>query len=125
MATRQEAYRAIDVEREYQDTKWAGHKHQTAEYLTMLRSYLQKADEAWTFNSGDEAALDVVRKIAAIAVHCMEENGVIHRGMPQPEKSNNTFLNAIDAMNALKNEYPDCKIIFEMSKTINVPDKKS
>jgi hypothetical protein len=79
--SRAEVYRAIDGEREYQETKWPDHKHEVAAYLTMLRSYMNKADAAWTDNVGEEAALDVVRKIAGIAVSCMEQNGVVHRGI--------------------------------------------
>ncbi|GAG92939.1 unnamed protein product, partial [marine sediment metagenome] len=49
--------------------------HTVGNYLTMLRRYANKADEAWTDNAGDLAALDVIRKIAGIAVHCMEDWG--------------------------------------------------
>lgn len=53
--------------------------HTTAEYLTMLRTYLNKADDAWTLHGGDTLALHEVRKIAAIAIRCMEDNGVLFR----------------------------------------------
>jgi hypothetical protein len=45
--------------------------HTTAEYLTMLRTYLREAEEKWTRNGGDIMALHSVRKIAAIAIRCM------------------------------------------------------
>ena len=41
----------------------------------MLSSYIRRAQDEWTDNAGDQAALEVVRKIAGIAVHCMEDNG--------------------------------------------------
>jgi hypothetical protein len=33
---------------------------------------MNKAVEAWTMNSGDEKALNEIRKIAGICVNCME-----------------------------------------------------
>lgn len=77
--SREVVYRAIDSERKYQNEKWAGHSHEVGAYLTLLRSYINKAEEAWTSNKGDEEALDVVRKIAGISVHCMEEHGAPFR----------------------------------------------
>ena len=77
--TRQEVYALIDGERDYQNriSKSRGYRdiHTTAEHLVLLRTYLQKAEEAWTNNAGNMPAQDVVRKIAAIAVRCIEENG--------------------------------------------------
>jgi hypothetical protein len=78
-ATREQVYDAIDTERDYQDKKWAGHSHEVGAYLTMLRTYVARAEEAWTSNSGDAPALEVVRKITAIGVHCMEQHGAPHR----------------------------------------------
>ena len=42
---------------------------------------MDKANEAWSMNAGDEDALDVVRKIGGIAVHCMEDHGAPEREM--------------------------------------------
>lgn len=53
--------------------------HTTAEYLTMLRTYLNQADRDWTCAAGDDLALHDVRKIAAIAIRCMIDNGVKRR----------------------------------------------
>jgi hypothetical protein len=77
--TREEVYKVIDGERNYQNTKWAGHSHEVGAYLTMMRNYMTKAEYAWTDNNGELPALDVIRKIAAICVHCMEENGIVER----------------------------------------------
>jgi len=76
---RGQVYVAIDTERDYQDTVWAGHKHEVAGYITMMTHYHQKLVEAWTVNAGDSAAMEVMRKIAGIAVHCMEVHGAPHR----------------------------------------------
>lgn len=79
MTKRDEVYKAIDSERTYQDNKWPNHSHEVGAWITMLRSYVTKADEAWTNNIGDAAALEVIRKISGIAVRCMEEHGAPHR----------------------------------------------
>jgi len=76
---RTEVYRAIDRERDYQDKHWPGQSKEVGEYLTMLRSYLRIAESDWTFNKGDRLALDGIRKIAGIAVRCMEDHGVQER----------------------------------------------
>lgn len=82
-ATRQEVYEAIDTERDYQDRLGAnrtdGRQQTVGEYLTMMRHYMNKADEAWTNNPGDAAALEVIRKIGGIAVRCMEDWGAPKR----------------------------------------------
>ncbi len=75
MITRQEVYEAIDTERDYQDKQWNGHTHEVGAYLTLLRTYLREAEESWSRSDGDRAALHSIRKIAAIAVHTMEEHG--------------------------------------------------
>lgn len=74
---REDVYKLIDGERDYQDSLGAnrtdGRQHSVGEYLVMLDTYLRRAFDAWTGNPGDSAALDEVRKIAGIAVHCMED----------------------------------------------------
>lgn len=84
MTTRQEVYAAIDSERTYQQKKWGDHQHEVGAYLTMLREYVSKADRAWTDNVGDAAALEMVRKVAGIAVRCMEDHGAPLRQDPPP-----------------------------------------
>lgn len=81
---REEVYKLIDGERGYQDSlgkdRKSGTKHTPGDYATMLARYLIHLQIAWTDNSGatqegKDAYLSVVRKIAAIAVHCMEDHG--------------------------------------------------
>lgn len=83
MPSRADVYDAIDSERDYQDNlgaqRTAGVPHSVGAYLTMLRKYMSDADEAWTNTAGDAAALEVIRKIAGIAVHCMEDHGATPR----------------------------------------------
>jgi hypothetical protein len=87
MPTRQEVYAAIDSERDYQDRlsddRTEHHDKRTiGEYLTMLRYYVREADDNWTKHAGDAKALDSVRKVAAIVVHCMEDTGIALRTTP-------------------------------------------
>ena len=72
-------YQVIDGERDYQDAlgsdRTDGAPRTVGDYLTMLRDYLAEADRNWVRNPGNEQALDTIRKIAGIAVHCMEDHG--------------------------------------------------
>lgn len=77
--TRQQVYSLVDGERRYQDrlpsSRTDGSQHTVGDYVTMLQHYQTKLVAAWTENAGTDAALDVMRKIAGIAVHCMEDHG--------------------------------------------------
>ncbi len=93
---RADVYKLIDGERDYQDSLWptpaAVPHHSVGDYLIMLRYYGRLADAAWTANAGDAPALNVIRKITAIGVHCMEEHGAPvrewwHRDVPTVAQS--------------------------------------
>ena len=79
MPSREHVYKVIDTEREYQDllddTRTDGSDHTVGDYVTMMQHYQNELVRAWTLNPGDAAALEVMRKIAGIAVHCMEDHG--------------------------------------------------
>ena len=81
--TRKNVYKVIDEERNYQDKlgsdRTIGKSHDVGSYLTMLETYCRQARDSWTYNAGDQPALISIRKIAAIAVHCMEDHGAIPR----------------------------------------------
>lgn len=80
---RAEAYAAIDSERDYQDrlgtNRTSGQPHTVGDYITMLQHYQAELIASWVKNPGDAAALDTIRKIAGIAVHCMEDHGATTR----------------------------------------------
>jgi hypothetical protein len=85
-STRQEVYAAIDQERAFQDTLWPGRECGTSnplkigEFILLVEEYAAKARTAWTKEKAPEMeALDIVRKIAAIAVNCMEQHGAVPR----------------------------------------------
>lgn len=79
MPNREHVYIVIDTEREYQDKlgseRTDGTDHTVGDYVTMMQHYQNELVRAWTLNAGDDAALEVMRKIAGIAVHCMEDHG--------------------------------------------------
>ena len=76
---RDDVYAVINGERDYQDSlgpdRSDGVPRSVGDYLTMLTTYLRKAQDAWTNNPGDGPALHEIRKIGGIAVHCMEDHG--------------------------------------------------
>jgi hypothetical protein len=79
-ATRQEVFAAIDSEREYQ-TKLKRNKvkRQTQmEHLAIIRRICRDLEDAW-YDTAGQPPLDYMRKIAGVAVRCMEEHGAPHR----------------------------------------------
>lgn len=77
--SREQVYRAIDGERDYQDrlppSRTDSRSLTVGDSITMLQHYQNEAVAAWTNNAGDEPSLHVIRKIAGICVRCMEEHG--------------------------------------------------
>lgn len=91
---RNEVYKLIDGERDYQKNltavrKWTEEERNPAQsvgdFITLLDVYVHRAQVAYADEPGNTAALNVVRKIAGIAVMCMEEHGAPERIMPKTE----------------------------------------
>lgn len=82
---RVEVYAAIDGERDYQNNLPSNRSEDptrvrmVSEYLTMLDHYVRHAQDAWTTRAGIEVPLHDMRKIAGLAVRCMEEWGAPQR----------------------------------------------
>ena len=80
---REVVYHLIDGERNYQDgmgpERTDGIEKSVGDYLTLLRVLCARADEAYYKFAGNHDALEQVRKIAAVAVRCMEEHGAPER----------------------------------------------
>jgi len=83
-ASRIEVYRAIDTERVFQDDKWgemdAANPVTVGEFVLLLEQYAAEARAVWSreFKPNDKT-VEIVRKIAAIAVNCMEQHGAPQR----------------------------------------------
>ncbi len=77
---RENVYKIIDNEREYQDEKWPKQRS-VAEELLIMQTFLDKARTSYASALGEGVALDQIRKVVAIGVRCMENhsNGVIRR----------------------------------------------
>lgn len=87
-ATRQEVYDAIDSERAYQDSRWnestttSGGHHSISEWLAYITDYVQEAQHILARTpkqDADPKAIEIVRKVAGMAVKCMEEHGAPRR----------------------------------------------
>ena len=83
MATRQEVYEAINTERDYQDNLWMQtpeHRTSVGEAILLLEEYTNRARIEWTREPAPEGrTLHVIRKIAGIAVRCMEQHRAFKR----------------------------------------------
>lgn len=78
---------AITNERAYQDKKWGTinqHPHEVPGWLLIMERELQEAKDAWTTQRGDRAALMEILQVAAVAVACLEQHGVISRTPARP-----------------------------------------
>jgi hypothetical protein len=82
--SRKEVYDLIDGEREYQEERWHGETsrgkgyHSPEEWLMYIEDYVNEAKHVMSRESyltATEKAMDLMRKIAALAVAAMEENG--------------------------------------------------
>ncbi len=89
-ASRQEVFDAIISEREYQKKRWGERqpdgtlqerRSSVCDYLVYMKHYFEKAFATATTHLGNDRALDEVRKIASLAVACMEDNGCKSRNL--------------------------------------------
>ena len=85
--SRRATYLAIDNERDYQDRVWEsestpGQANELAigEFVLLLEEYVLRARAEWVTAANQEATtLHYIRKIAGIAVNCMEQHGAPER----------------------------------------------
>lgn len=75
---------AINGELQYQSTLTVRGRADSTDYgvegqLITLAVYTRRAQEAWTDNAGSGQALDVLRKVAAIAIRALEQYGCPQR----------------------------------------------
>ena len=90
-ASRAEVYAAIDGEREYQDLMgeangWGegagASNHSVGDFIVLMDEYLARAKKAYADSTGNMPSLDVIRKVAGIAVNCLEKHGAPERAIP-------------------------------------------
>ena len=76
---REDVYKLIDGERDYQDLRWVDGCHisdaetPVANWVLYIREHLGRASDQ-IYWLDESAALEDIRKIAALAVACMEYN---------------------------------------------------
>lgn len=81
---RTEVYKALDSERDYQDKRWnpkttrTGGEHSASEWLAYMEDYIDEAQHILARESDEVAmpkVMNIVRKVTAMGVVCMEEHG--------------------------------------------------
>jgi hypothetical protein len=78
--SRDEVYAAIDGERDYQDTELGVGENSVPGEILILESYIARARASWVDDYNSRApALRMIRKVAGIAVRCMENHGAPKR----------------------------------------------
>ena len=81
---REIVYEIIDGERFYQEQLW-GHAdehdafHSVGDFIVYMDEYMKRVKEKYTVAEGEEAALDMMRKVVALGVACFEIHGVPER----------------------------------------------
>jgi hypothetical protein len=84
MTTREEVYKALDSERDYQDEKWnvvtstSGGNHSIEDYMVYMEDYIAEIKHLLSRKSTQESypiAIEIVRKVTAMGVHCMQQYG--------------------------------------------------
>jgi hypothetical protein len=77
--TREEVYKLIDGERDYQEKqskKWDHQGIPTAEAeILMMEEYMAKVRTAWVNHYDEETSLDMIRKVVGMGVRCLENYG--------------------------------------------------
>ncbi len=86
-SSRADVYRALDTERDYQSEKWDGRYNQPAGYCLYMENYLEEARHIasrtdMSSPAAMQAFLDVMRKVTALGVACMEQHGAPERFIP-------------------------------------------
>lgn len=90
LTSREVVMLAIDVERQYQQSKWSEQESvplPPSDEIRLIQHLINEATNKWYVTKDsivdghkvNPADLDAMRKIAACAVRCMENWGVMHR----------------------------------------------
>jgi hypothetical protein len=85
---REQVYKAIDTEREYQNMMWnesttaSKGQHSPEEWYMYMEDYINQAKHILSrenVQSSYPKAMDIMRKVASMAVCAMEQHGVKER----------------------------------------------
>lgn len=81
---RGKVFAVIKGERDYQDAqskdgRFQKQVHTVGEELVLIKVYLDRAMAKYATEYGDAPALHGIRKVAALAVRCMENHGALPR----------------------------------------------
>lgn len=85
---RQDVYKVIDGERDYQDKKWgntlSGNRpgngeRSVDEFALYITGYTKDLVDIASHFGDDQQKLDVIRKVAGLCVACMEQHGAPER----------------------------------------------
>lgn len=87
MIKMQQVFDVIRREREYQDNVWPKSPTSVSAFLLYIEEYLKKAKDDFVNGKSNGRGLYDVRKIAALAVACMEHNGAIERYEEESKKN--------------------------------------
>jgi len=88
MATREIVYATIDTERDYQDRVWGGKassgnpgngNRTVDEFALYIQGYANDLANIASHSDDLEEKLHFVRKVAGLAVACMEQHGALPR----------------------------------------------
>jgi hypothetical protein len=84
LTTFSEVISSIEGERKYQDYRWPGHIHSFEEYAVYMEDYLAELKHLASRNDMSipenlDAAKDIMRKVTAMGVASMEQNGAKRR----------------------------------------------
>jgi len=91
---RTDVYYKIDTERDYQDLRWSPRREENntpdaekppAEWINYIEYHLNKAKTS-VYHLEEEHALAELRKVAALAVRCLELHGCPERIIPEDLK---------------------------------------
>jgi hypothetical protein len=75
MANRQEAFDALNSEREYQAKRWGDKHHEIDAWVFYICDYADRLKRLGLHVGQPTDELDLVRKVEGLAVVCMERRG--------------------------------------------------
>jgi hypothetical protein len=92
---REQVYKAIDAERDYQDERWGpflsasreplpehgmpGGWRSIDEFVLYMQGYMNDLVYAASHSADKTEALHIIRKVTALGVRCMEQHGALAR----------------------------------------------